>query len=79
MANLQWPNGDHYEGETILVEDENDDFICTLSGKGKMTYNDGSVYEGDWANNKKKGIGKMTYADGRVEDGRWENDKFLGR
>jgi hypothetical protein len=46
MGNLQWPNGDHYEGETILVEDENDDFICTLSGKGKMTYPDGRVEEG---------------------------------
>lgn len=46
-------------------------------GKGKMTYNDGRVYEGDFANCEYHGKGKMTYPDGRIEEGNWENGVFV--
>ena len=41
-----------YQGEL-----KNDKFY----GQGKYQYADGSVYEGEWMNNLKKGKGKLTY------------------
>jgi len=46
-------------------------------GKGKMIYNDGRVYEGDFLYDKKNGKGKMTYPNGKVEEGEWNNDDFI--
>jgi hypothetical protein len=48
------------------------------SGKGKLTLENGTVYEGETLNGKPHGKGKMTYPDGKVEEGRFENDKFVG-
>eukprot|EP00984_Skeletonema_dohrnii_P026186 scaffold15496_cov81-Skeletonema_dohrnii-CCMP3373.AAC.2 len=42
------------------------------------TYADGSVYEGDWKDDKMHGEGKMTYANGVVYDGHWRDDKKHG-
>jgi hypothetical protein len=38
-------------------------------GKGTYYYADGSVYEGDWANNQIHGIGTYTWKDGKVYSG----------
>ena len=38
-------------------------------GKGKMTYANGDVYDGEWED------GKMTYADGVVYNGEWKDGK----
>ncbi|MBL96265.1 MAG: hypothetical protein CMF52_00450 [Legionellales bacterium] len=46
----------------------------TRSGRGVMTYADGTSYDGHWQNNKRCGVGTMTYADGTVYDGDWWND-----
>ena len=32
-------------------------------GKGKYTYSNGDIYNGEFKNNKKHGIGKLNYAD----------------
>ena len=48
-------------------------------GQGKMTYNDGRVYEGAWKNDKREGKGKLTYKDGTFYDGPWKNDKREGK
>ena len=45
--------------------------------KGKVTFSDGTVYEGDLVNGKPHGKGKKTYKDGKVEEGDWEDGKFL--
>jgi len=42
------------------------------------TYADGSVYEGDWKDDKKHGEGKCTFADGSVYEGELKNDKVHG-
>ena len=47
-------------------------------GTGKMTYEDGSVYQGEWRDGKKRGKGTMTYADGDVYEGKWDEDVFHG-
>jgi len=41
------------------------------------TYADGSVYEGDWRDDKKHGWGEMMCADG-IYEGNWRDDKRHG-
>lgn len=40
-------------------------------GKGRMTYPDGRVYDGEWKNGSPHGEGSMTYPDGSVITGTW--------
>ena len=40
-------NGNLYEGEFLRGE---------MNGKGLMTYGDGSMFEGDWSENKREGV-----------------------
>ena len=47
--------------------------------RGKLTLDDGSVYEGDVVGGKPHGKGKMIHPDGRVEEGNWKNGKFVER
>ena len=39
----------------------------------------GSIYEGDWLNNKQHGHGKKTYKDGNVYEGDWKKGKRHGK
>eukprot|EP01032_Pedospumella_encystans_P039212 gene39212-biopygen17190 len=43
-------------------------------GKGEIKYPDGSVYEGEWVNNKRHGAGRLTSATGEVFEGVFEKD-----
>lgn len=48
---------------------------CGLfSGKGKMKYLNGDLYEGHWQNGLRHGQGKLTTASGMVYEGDWVND-----
>ena len=40
-----------------------------MHGKGKYSYADGNVYEGDWKDGKKHGKGKYSWASGDVYEG----------
>ena len=40
---------------------------------------DGSVYEGDWLNDKSHGKGKLIHADGDIYEGEWVEDKANGK
>ena len=48
-------------------------------GRGKMTYEDGTVYEGDFEDGLANGRGKCEYSDGNVYEGEFENDVMHGR
>ena len=48
-------------------------------GKGKYTYANGNVYEGDFQDGKRHGKGKFTYASGSVYEGDWKDDNFHGK
>ena len=48
-------------------------------GHGTLTYDDESVYEGEWVHNSLNGRGKMTYSDGDVYEGEWLNNRMHGR
>ena len=43
-----------------------------------MTYRNGSVYEGDFADGKREGHGTLTKANGDVYEGDFENDAMTG-
>jgi hypothetical protein len=43
-----------------------------------MTFADGRVHVGDYADDQRNGNGKMTYPDGKVEEGNWKDNEFVG-
>jgi hypothetical protein len=47
-------------------------------GKGKMVYQNGGIYEGEWKNDKRDGFGKMIYKTGSSYEGGWKDDKIDG-
>ena len=47
--------------------------------KGKLTYTDGSFYEGDVENGKANGKGKLTFSDGGTYVGDFVNNLFCGK
>ena len=72
-----------YNDEYIIINDKQ-----IRDGKGKMTYKNGDVYDGEWKNNEKHGKGTMTYGkDGDVHkkyingvyEGDWINDQKWGK
>jgi len=44
------------------------------SGPGKISYKDGSVYEGNYIEGLKHGQGIQRSSDGSIYEGFWEND-----
>jgi len=67
---------DNDENEDAYVGDKNEK--NERHGKGKMTYADGDVYEGEWKNNKKSGNGKMTFKNNSSYEGKWKSDNING-
>ena len=45
---------------------------------GIITYSDGTIYMGEFKNNKKEGIGKYRWPDGTLYFGEWKNDNMDG-
>jgi hypothetical protein len=46
-----------------------------LEGIGRLDYIDGSIYDGDWKDNKKHGRGKLIESGGEsIYNGDFEND-----
>lgn len=43
-------------------------------GKGKLSFIDGTYYEGEWVDGHKCGQGEFRYADGTLYKGSWESD-----
>ena len=65
-------------------DDDNDVYLGERNeknekhGKGKMTYSNGDVYDGEWKNNKRHGEGTITFQNKTTYKGRWINDKING-
>ena len=65
-----------YEGDAKKIPPYN---IPIPNGKGKITYRNGDIYEGEFVDGKRFGFGKITTTqDGVVKifEGEWENDSF---
>jgi hypothetical protein len=65
---MRFATGQVYEGKYIRGE----------MIEGKMTYEDGSVYEGCWFDGMRHGRGKCTFIDGSQYEGDFEEDAFHG-
>ncbi len=48
------------------------------SGKGKLTYANGSVYVGDFSSGLRQGVGAFRNSKGDTYEGQWKNDRFDG-
>ena len=51
---------------------------AVLNGPGKVTYPDGSVYEGGFVDGQRQGQGMMRLADGSAYEGAWEEGQPVG-
>jgi len=69
LEEVTFDTGDTYRGEL--------DPKGRMAGRGTYTYADGSVYEGEFKNNKFHGEGVFTDADGTVMRGKFKNGNFL--
>ena len=71
----------HKESSTVKQEEYIAD--CNLvpcgSGKGRMVFEDGSVYTGFFLNGLPDGEGECRYVNGEVYKGRWRNGRPSGR
>lgn len=48
-------------------------------GKGHMTYEDKSTYDGQWEGDLRHGEGRLTLKDDIMYSGRWEFDQPSGK
>ena len=49
-----------------------------MHGTGIFKWNDGRMYTGEFANDRKEGHGVLIWKDGRKYDGQWRNGKQDG-
>ena len=48
------------------------------NGKGRLTYENGEIYEGWWENDVKHGFGMFVHSDGTKYTGEWVQDAQHG-
>lgn len=48
-----------------------------IDGKGKMTYLNGDVYDGEWVEGRRHGHGRLKTAGGDVYEGQWIDDALV--
>ena len=69
-----------YRGQVKKVRIENSDKILELKeGFGIRQFDDGSTYEGYWADNMPNGQGTFTYSNGEVYKGAFKNGSMHGK
>ena len=68
---VEMENGQIFAGEWNIKNQRH--------GKGLQSWNDGSMYEGYWKNDKANGRGRLIHANGDVYEGEWLNDKAHGK
>lgn len=73
---------DHFHGYGVMQFDNGRIFEGTyIKGQmvqGKMTYQDGSIYDGSWVNCARHGRGKCIFGDGSIYEGGFKAGHFHG-
>lgn len=73
---------DHFHGKGVMRFDNGRVFEGTyIRGQmvqGKMTYQDGSVYDGSWLDCARHGSGTCTFVDGSIYEGEFKEGHFHG-
>lgn len=65
---VYFANGDYFFGRLLLGDLE----------EGRMVYQDGTEYQGQFVNKKRSGKGSLIFLDGKKYEGQWMNDKQNG-
>jgi len=69
-----------YEGSTRPSDKEGLRIAGKMRhGEGEIRYESGSMYAGQWEEDKRSGKGKFTFACGDVYEGEWKENKYDGR
>ena len=66
---MEWTDGTYFVGEIIWG---------VIQGKGRKTYPNGDVYDGNFFQDERSSDGKMYFSDGRIGTGKWKQDKLQG-
>eukprot|EP00602_Paraphysomonas_sp_CaronLab_P007983 CAMPEP_0185034708 /NCGR_PEP_ID=MMETSP1103-20130426/24814_1 /TAXON_ID=36769 /ORGANISM="Paraphysomonas bandaiensis, Strain Caron Lab Isolate" /LENGTH=656 /DNA_ID=CAMNT_0027571469 /DNA_START=198 /DNA_END=2168 /DNA_ORIENTATION=+ len=75
-VHIEYSNGDVYDGEVIPATEDKE---AVRQGRGKMTFADGTVYEGEWVEDRQEGNGTLTSADGdTVYEGGFVGGEYEG-
>lgn len=74
IKTLKYPNKNVYVGD---VKDTGD--YETPHGRGKMTFSEGSTYEGDYVDGKMEGEGRLIFSSGLIYTGQVKNNAFNGQ
>jgi hypothetical protein len=61
----------------LLPACEGDDYSQWNGCKGKVTYDNGDIYYGEFIDGKRWGKGSLTNPDGTVSKGEWQNDVLV--
>ncbi|EGD81036.1 hypothetical protein PTSG_10979 [Salpingoeca rosetta] len=69
-----FPDGSKYIGGFQISERK----FVVREGKGLMKFANGSIYDGEWSNDKMHGHGKLTLSDGTQYEGSFENGEYSG-
>ena len=48
-------------------------------GHGVIRYESGTVYDGQWQNDRRSGFGKMTFECGDTYEGQWQDGRYHGK
>jgi len=62
-------NKTQYEGDVLKDSAE-----MVMHGRGKLTWPDGSVYDGWFKNGHQHGAGRLIHANGDYYEGEWKKD-----
>ena len=69
-----------YDGDIVTIYDSQKETMIpnVRQGVGTCTWQDGSIYQGDWLKNQRHGQGTFHDSDGSKYTGSWKNDKKDG-
>ena len=71
-AEITWPNGAHYRGAVERT-------FLKMHGQGVLEYGDGSVYEGEFRQDRVEGAGVMKRPNGEIRRGTFVDGRQEGR
>jgi antitoxin component YwqK of YwqJK toxin-antitoxin module len=77
-----WENGELKGNVTIRYRNKNlyeGEYNNGLSGKGKFSYADGSIYIGEFVKNKRSGYGELSYSFGLTYKGNFVSNEISGQ
>jgi len=69
---IKYANGEKYTGEVQNIGPAQG--LPRRNGKGKMEYENGEIWEGNWQNGIREGEGELQKSDGTKVRGIWETD-----